>query len=191
MFRKIIPRVAMNDKADQSTKVTVELAYSLLRGMRGLSSPGQVEKPVIFNDLYGYILGSPNIDRSMVEKELESNVKLKAICAEILSRERTFFASRLVAAQSTEVLDQRTGEGFVLKIRESKADPNQYYLILEVDILSYQKEHSRVVLHAYTDEQSGSCVFPALQDGKSQIIMEKDNKLLKLLRDSDPEISIV
>jgi len=181
----------MSDKAEKSMKVNVELAYSFLRGMRGLNRPGQLDKPVIFNDVYGYIIGSPNIDRSLVEKEIEGNTKLKAMVKEILSKERVFFLSRLVAAHSTEAVEQRTGEGFVLKIRESKADSDQYYLILEVDILSYQKDHSRVVLHAHTDEKSASGVFPALQEGKSQIIVEKDNKLLTLLKNSDPEISIV
>ncbi len=181
----------MNDKTEKPEQLSVECAYSLLRGMRALNKPTLTTKAVIFNDLYLYVMGSDRVDRSAVEQVLEGNEKLKSVYEKMLYGERLFYTQRLVAAESNEHIDQRSGEGFVLKIRESKADSNQYYLILEVDPLLYRKAKRTVVLHACTDKVTSSCVFPALYDGKTQLIVSKGDKLLTLLRESDPEISIV
>ena len=66
----------------------------------------------------------------------------------------------------------------------------EHPLIIELpETIKVDKDKS-LVLHANTETQTQRTVFPAIHDGRSRIIINKEDPLFALLQDHDVEIDI-
>jgi hypothetical protein len=95
------------------------------------------------------------------------------------------------------VFERRVGaQGVVIKLKASKAHPDQFYLLVEVPSALTSGDQPALpegrilVLHANTPTHTERCVFPPLHDARTQIILERSAPLFRLLQDHDVEIDL-
>jgi hypothetical protein len=95
------------------------------------------------------------------------------------------------AAHSEAVFEKRVGtNGVLIKLKQSKGNASQYYLIIEASNASGLSAEKSIVLHANTERLTQRAVFPPLHDGRTQIILGVSDPLFDVLQDHDVEIDI-
>jgi len=176
---------------DKSRPVSAEVKFALLNGLRGVSEHSDVQRPVLFGDLLQYLHGNPSIDRDKIQHALRQDIGLANQYRDLLSQRRRLFAPKLVAAASSQATNERSGSGFRVLVRPSKADEQQCYVILEVAALAAVEDGAALTLHVLHNQDTAAVTFPGLHDGRSQVIVDRSDALLQLLAQGDAEISIL
>lgn len=167
-----------------------EQAFVALQALKGLAQPA-TNKPVMFAEILQYVLGNSNIDVERVTKALGSDLTKRRIYNQLLSENRIAYGPREAHAQDNDVIDLRAGEGFSIKLRISRARPEQVFIILEVAHPEQFAADKPVMLHISGDNEQARLDFPALVDGKSQLILADSDHRLLALRNTDTELSLV
>ena len=187
----------MSGTPEKSTDESILRAFGALNAIAGLEQPSATPQPVLISDLVQYISGLSSERTAVVEQALRNNITLRQQYRTLLATSRIEAFARPRAAHSDEVFERRVGEhGIVLKLKASRARPDQFYLLVEVPsalLVGDQqtiKEEQVLVLHANTPEETERCVFPPLHDARTQIILEKTAPLFRLLQDHDVEIDL-
>jgi len=168
-------------------------AYGVLNALHAVNThqPEGVKKPVLINDILAYIQGRTTSGTKRVEVALNNDLTVRRQYKQLLRVKQVEHIAKPRAAHSDDVFEKRIGEqGVLLKLKQSKGNDEQYYLIIELpDAISVQSDKP-LVLHANTESQTQRAVFPPVHDGRSQIILNKNDVLFSLLQDHDVEIDI-
>ena len=145
----------------------------------------------MFADVLHYVVGSSAIDVTKVGNAINSDLKLRRIYKQLLGQNRVAFGPREAHAQGEEEIALRNGEGFCIKLKVSKANAKQVYVILTVEQPEQFKSDKAIALHVTSEQTQFRLDFPALVDGKSQSIVASDDERLTALKNINTELSLV
>jgi hypothetical protein len=178
-----------------SPQALTEQAFVALQGRRGLTQEAaqrqQVLKPVTFAEILHYVLGKTDIDIERVAKAINSQLNCRRTYQQLLTQNQVAYAPKAACAQEDELIDLRNGEGFKLKLRSSRARPEQVYVVLEVFYPQQFIAAKPVIMHIVTEQMQQRLNFPPLVDGQSQFILQVEDQRLVALRDINAELYLV
>ena len=141
--------------------------------------------PVIaFSRLYAYAV-DPAVDDAELGRALETDPQLWADFHSLLERTATDYLPRVAAASSGPVLS-RDGEGCRIRFEQSRAEPNQTYVIIELADKRGDPPSSLLILDSHN--QCHKFVLPQARDGVIQMLVEQSSDLLEGLLDIKTEV---
>jgi len=188
-----------NNHPERQQKLAEQLfcvgaAYSaLVKGPR--HDKKQSNSPLLFNDIVQLIKGNSQthiVNRSpQIIKKINEDVNLRGIYL-MLIKQLTFAHSGLqVAASSGESLVERVTEQFSVKFKRDKKQPSQVYVILTINHPADHHLIDTLAVHITNNEQVDCLYFPAIDDGRSQLLMEDEDKYFKLLVDPNSALYLI
>lgn len=150
---------------------------------------------IVFNDIVQLVKGNNQagfIKRApVVINSINSNLTLRKLYLQLIET-LTFADSASQAAASTgEVLPERVNEHFSLKFKRDKNHASQVYVILVINHPAEHQVNHAVALHITTSAQVDCLYFPVLTDGRSQLLMEEDDRQFKLLTDNNSHLYLM
>jgi hypothetical protein len=172
----------------------VGAAYNaLVKGPR--HNKNETNSPLLFNDIVQLIKGNSQahiVERSpKLIKSINADVNLRKIYLQLI-KQLTFAQSGLqVAASSGESLVERVTEQFSVKFKRDKTQPSQVYVILTINHPAEHHLTDTLAVHITNNEQVDCLYFPAIADGRSQLLMEDEDKQFKLLIDPNSALYLM
>jgi hypothetical protein len=172
-------------------KMAVELAFDALSTMDGITDRRDTFKGGIqrigFSDLYSFVTSSDSMMDEKLERALEQDGRLRGELDRLLERTAVYRFPKLAAASSGKA-DHRGGEGFLIRLKQSRAEQTQTYVIIELapdfpeapKILFLRSAPDRYIKHP----------LPEAHDGVIQVLAEEDSDLVRALRKVDTEVSL-
>jgi hypothetical protein len=145
---------------------------------------------VTYAEILAYVTGYSAVDMARVEQEINQNLKTRRTYQNILSKQRTAYIPLLRTAAEGDV-DERSGEGFSLKWRASKSQPDQIFVILKISKGIELKGRAEIILHITAKDQHYRLTFPLSKTDKSQIILAADNPIIAALQATNTELSLI
>ena len=141
-------------------------------------------RPIGMDRLYAFAVDPDRQDADLVGA-LRTNPKLGEAFQRILDRTARHRMPR-VAAASPGVITSRDGTGCRIRFQESRAEPDQTYIIIELlDADAPSPGHMFVVDEA---GQITKFALPAVRNGVIQFLVERDSALLAGLLDIKSEV---
>jgi hypothetical protein len=137
----------------------------------------------------------PSADRSR-RKRMSAGMLYAAACAgegpdsESLGARRFYrqavadtarFALPLARAASSSLALARHGDGCNIRIERSRAEPDQYFVLVEMAKDARTSPTSLIVCDA--EDRCQRFALPVARDGISQIVAESDSDLMRLISD--------
>lgn len=163
---------------------TIALA-SYLQCHVALSSPIQTAPPQIMPwAIFRYVSGAQP-DQGL-RSALRSDMRLYRLYRELLAISALGQSSRQAAAAGLTESSERTGEGFKLEFRHSRASAGQVYVLIVLDGTSASDRGLQ--LHVIAHDALLRLDFPPPIDGRSQRLLPGDSQELVLLRQTDCEL---
>ena len=155
----------------------------------------ETNSPLLFNDIVQLIKGNSQADivkRSpQIIKKINADINLRRIYLQLI-KHLTFAQSGLqVAASSGESLVERVTEQFSIKFKRDKTQPSQVYVILTIKHPAEHHLTNTLAVHITNNEQVDCLYFPAINDGRSQLLMEDEDKQFKLLVDPNSALYLM
>ncbi|OUS13112.1 hypothetical protein A9Q89_03705 [Gammaproteobacteria bacterium 53_120_T64] len=153
-----------------------------------------VSPSILASTLLNY-LGQPQPTRNFsIERALQTDPGLQQLAQDYLKRNALARLGRRRAAD--EGMDAASGErrqsGLCLKWRTSRADAQQFYLILELSAPLAVSDGEPYSLYLQSTESGLHRLdFPALQNGCSQLIRSHDDPAVIALRHNDTQLSLI
>lgn len=144
-------------------------------------------RPVGPGEVYAYACGTashPSIER--VEAAAARSPAVSDMLWRMLDRIATLSAPR-VAAASTGEIEERQGDGFVLRVRGSRARPEQVYILIVLDDPANAPEYM------FLRRADGDVVrhpLPAPSYDTIQILAARDGDLATALNDPASEVRL-
>lgn len=122
----------------------------------------------------------PELDRA-----LAAQPRLRAVYRRMLERAAVYYLPRQAAA-STGRDAPRSGENCVIRFQRSRAEPTQYYVIVELVGTPETAPKALVVCDA--DNRCWEVPLPPARDGLAQLILDEQSDLLQRLFDPESEV---
>lgn len=180
---------ALNDEE----KAAAEKAFGALitlddlrrrRIARGEQNAALDMRPVGFSDLYAYAMGRGGIGERDIKQAMLRNPALRGQLGSLLRRVSIYRAPQVAAASSGEI-DRREGEGFVIRLKVSRADPEQTYVIIELAHPEGRVPHH---LFLFGEHETSRFDLPEVQEGIMQILAASTSPLVSGLKDIKREV---
>jgi hypothetical protein len=146
---------------------------------------GTGERQVGFADIYAYV-NEP--DRSMsaqLSEALEADARLRDDLLRLLTKSAGYRCPRSAAA-GTKVLESRHGQGFTIRLRPSRAEPSQVYVVIE--LLDPAAETPKALFIAEHREGLLKHALPEARGGAVQLLAETESDLIRALRNPSSEV---
>ena len=104
-----------------------------------------------------------------------------------LVRSMAFYSQPAQAAASTDQITERLGKDFDLILRPSTRDDGIFFLIIKTNL-----EHLETVSHLYYlhNDEYNIVAVPSFTEGKSQLMVNQNNKIIEAFRDPKSEFFI-
>jgi hypothetical protein len=169
---------------------TLAAGFALQRGLEGMAQVSAEDTPVLYNDIFKYVLGVDSGNDSKIEASLACDLGVRRIYLDLLKERRKFYMPRAAAAASNEIIKERDSENFYIKLVSSRSQTSQFYVILILKSLHLAEDGSELVLHVTNKDKCARCNFPPLQDGRTQVVVDEKDCLYDLLTAMDAEIYI-
>ena len=141
-------------------------------------------RPIGLDRLYAYAVEPGREDAELVN-ELPTNPNLGEAFQRILDRTALHRLPR-VAAASPGAITGRDGAGCRIRFQESRAEPDQTYVIIEISDTDAPPPG-----HMFIVDQGGQCrkfALPEARNGVIQFLVERDSALLAGLLDIKTEV---
>ena len=166
-----------------------EQVFVALQAKKALKQPLTNAKPLLFADIVRYVMGkSDNADD--VRRAINSDLSKRRMYQQVLNQSRFAVGLREAHAKSIGEVELRRGEGFVVKLKVSKANAQQCYLILVLDETLESREDKSVMLHIESEDSHCAIQFPPIFENKSQLVMATDDEALLMLKDINNQLSL-
>lgn len=170
----------------QEQKTAAERAFDSMSSVDTMTMPADAGKRQFgFSDLYAFVTGFDSTMDMELERALKLDHRLRENLDRLLAETALYHAER-VAAASTGKVDIRHGEGFEIRLRESRAAPQHVYIIIEL------KDPAAVPPTAMFFSGSRTVcqklMLPEPQDGTIQILENLDSEAVAAVRDIDTQI---
>lgn len=136
--------------------------------------------------LYAYAIEAGAADAEL-ERELHTDPDLGEAFRRVLDRTAVHRLPR-VAAASASAITSRDGAGCRIRFQDSRAEPDQTYVIIEVDDAGAE---AAPPAHMFIVDESGACrkfALPEARNGVIQFLVERDSELLAGLLDIKTEV---
>ena len=140
-----------------------------------------------FSDLYSFATCLDGVIDEELERALEQDDRLRGDLDRLLDRTAVYLFPRLAAASSGKV-DHRGGEGFLIRLEQSRAEKTQTYVIIE--LAPDLPEAPKVLFLRSAPDSYIKYPLPAAHDGVIQVLAEEDSNLVRALRKVDTEVSL-
>lgn len=180
----------MNGEDSTMTPKNLEQVFVALKALQGLAQGGAV-RPVLYSEVYHFVCASNADDCSRIETALKSDMRVRRLLREIVDKRRVATLPRAAMAQDTTTVEQRVGDGFILKFRPSHAKENQVYVVLEIQSSLGISDGQAFTLIAVDESSFSRLNFPPVADGRSQTILLKSDERLKMLRNPELELNLI
>ena len=141
-------------------------------------------RPIGLDRLYAYAV-EPGREDAELERALEADPDLGEAFRRILDRTARLRLPR-VAAASPGAITSRDGAGCHIRFQDSRAEPDQTYVIIEV-----AEADAPAPGHMFVVDQHGQCrkfALPEARNGVIQFLVERDSALLAGLLDIKTEV---
>ena len=104
-----------------------------------------------------------------------------------LVRSMAYYSQPAQAAASTDQITERLGEDFDLTLRPSTRDDGIFFLIIKTNV-----KHLETVSHLYYlhDNEYNIIAVPSFTEGTSQVMVNRNNKIIEAFRDPKSEFFI-
>ncbi|MBL6928907.1 MAG: hypothetical protein ISR44_07015 [Rhodospirillales bacterium] len=162
-------------------------ALSTLDALTATDETATDAKGVGFSDLYSFATDPVSVMDDALRGALNDNERLRRDMDQILEK-TALYHFPLVAAASSGAVEERDGEGFKIKLRQSRAESSQTYVMIELDETNTSQPSTLFVRgseHFY-----GKYPLPEAQGGVIQLLVESSSDLVKALRDVHTEVFI-
>ena len=145
-------------------------------------------KQWVFNDLVQLAQGNPKIDTQQLMQHINQSLPMRRHYMQLLQK-LAFAISPVQAAASSiaEISSRKTAE-FELLFKRDKQFSGQVYVILKIPHSIEKHNNQGVRVNCCSDELISSIHFPAIVDGKTQLLMEESDQ--KFINMFDAEFAI-
>ena len=164
-------------------------AKTLYRELHQYSAqPNDSAKALVFNDLVQLVQGNPKIDAQQLMQQINRSIPLRRQYMQLL-QQLAFATSPVQAAASSiaEISSRKTTE-FELLFKRDKQFSGQVYVILKIPHCMEKHHNQGVRVNCCSDKLISSIHFPAIVDGKTQLLMEESDQ--KFINMFDAEFAI-
>ncbi|WP_158966448.1 hypothetical protein [Paraglaciecola sp. L3A3] len=144
---------------------------------------------VLFNDLVQLAKGNLQVEQQKVMQQVNQSLPLRRQYIQLLET-LAFATSPVQAAASsvvTEITSRKSAE-FELLFKRDKQFLGQVYVILKIPHPIEKHHNQGVCLNACSEKVISSLHFPAIEDGKTQLLMEESDQ--KFINMFDAEFAI-
>jgi hypothetical protein len=162
-----------------------ELLYKELE--RQESSHNNV-KSWVFNDLVQLAQGNPKIDAQQLMQQINQSIPLRRQYMQLLQKLAFATSPLQAAASSATIISSRKSAEFELLYKRDKEFSGQVYVILKIPHPIEKHHNQGVRVNCCSDELISSMHFPAIVDGKTQLLMEESDQ--KFINMFDAEFAI-
>ncbi len=177
------------EKLDKDQKARAEETLEALLTLDELWThlkPGEdPSRRIGFDDLYKFVIGTRQLDQMELNQALSQDKKLAAGFDRLLHNEALYYMPQAAAASSGE-MDEREGEGFVIRLKPSRATPDQIYVMIEFENSGAKLPSNLFLMHA--SGKYSQLDLPEGSSGTVQIVAEANSDLIKNLRDPGTEV---
>jgi hypothetical protein len=180
----------MNGENSTVTPEYLEQVFVALKGLQGLAQGG-ARRPVLYSEVYHYVHGSHAGDSNRVEMALKSDMRVRRLFRQIVDKQRVATSPSAAVAQDTTTIEQRVGDGFILKFRPSHAKGDQVYVVLEIQASLGISDGQAFSLIAVNESSASRINFPPVVDGRTQAILLESDERLKMLRNPELELNLI
>ncbi|MBT3307036.1 MAG: hypothetical protein HN377_11210 [Alphaproteobacteria bacterium] len=175
---------------NRTQKAAAEQVFDALTTLDALSAKDETTaeaKGVGFTELYSFATDPASVMDDNLRRALNDNERLRNDMDQILDK-TALYHFPLVAAASSGAVDERDGEGFKIRLRQSRAERSQTYVMIELDETNMARPSTLFVRSAENDY--GKYPLPEAQGGVIQLLVESGSDLVKALRDVHTEVFI-
>ncbi len=164
--------------------------FAELSGMTALMRPPGTPEPgarpgarVAVSRLYARAVGEARADDPQLDDRINQDPELRRVYYRLVAKTARYPGLELMAA-STGVLE-REGVGFRLRCQQSRAEPSQYYVMIELEDATVQESMRLIVF----DSAKRRKEYPLVaRDGVAQFMIDQASELLHLLRQPGTEV---
>jgi hypothetical protein len=170
------------DSHQKAVAEALFVARSVLDGGRAENRP---EQKIGFNELYRQVTQPNRILTPALQRALTRDRKLRD-GFHLLLRKTARYSLPHVAAASTGPITVREVEGFRIRLKPSRVEPDQVFVIIELP-----DNFSFVPRTLFIYEESGLCQkhpLPAQVNGQMQLLTEATSELAGGIRNHKTEI---
>ncbi len=167
----------------------IAIGHAIESSLRGMSTPVTIEKPIIYTNIFQYILGDERSHSARIATALKTDLTLRRLYTNLLQQNARFHLPQAAAAASQAQITERDADAFSIRIVAARGRP-QHYLIVNVKHPDLIVDGTELVLHVIEGDNNARCHFPALQDGSTQLVVNDDDILLSLMTSLNAEIYI-
>ena len=154
------------------------------RIQRAMQAPAGSARPG-FAELYHFATDPGAVMTDQLQTELADNPRLREDLDRLLDRTSVYHFPRVAAASSGNI-DSREGDGFKLRLKESRADASQLYVIL--DLGEYGEEDPVALVIKDEAGLYQKHPLPVPVNGMIQLVTDEESDLVKALRDVKTEL---
>lgn len=167
----------------------IVIGHAVASAMRGMYVQRNIEKPIIYTNIFQYITGDEGSDSARVANALKTDLTLRRLYINLLKKNTRFHLPQAAAAASQTKIAERDADDFNIRIVAAKVR-SQHYLIVRVKHPDLIADGAELVLHVIEGDNNARCYFPPLQDGSTQLVVDDDDILLTLMTSLNAEIYI-
>ena len=146
---------------------------------------GSGERRVGFGDVYAYVTEPGRPMSTQLREAIEADARLRGDLLRLLAKTAGYRCPRSAAA-GTKVLESRHGQGFAIRLRPSRAEPSQVYVVIE--LLDPVAEAPKALFIAQHPEGLLKQALPDVRGGTVQLLAEVESDLIRALRNPRSEV---
>lgn len=170
-----------------------ERAFEMLSHYDGLTRAMRQEETgeagPSFAALYRYATDPQAMLNPQQSRALARDLKLQDALERLLAKNSIYHFPR-VAAASTGTVEERDGDGFNIKLKQSRADAGQVYIILTLE--SHIEEQPSCLMMKREDGSYLKQPLPEdIDDGVAQMLEAADSDIVKALQDVKTELYLL
>lgn len=178
--------MSANVASDETPDESLFVALKALRGLHSMEG----ERQVLLADVVSYVEGGDDrLDK--VKNAVVTDLSVRRQLQWVLQQRRLAAAPAEALAQDSAELEMRIGAGFRLLFRQSRADKEHVYVVLEMDSTLQTSEGANLLLIAQSDTLLARVPFAEVSGGRSQIILRKDDDQLKAIQNPNATLSLL
>ena len=150
-----------------------------------LNDAGERPRRVGFSDLYAYATGPDSLMDDALRQALDENARLREDLHCLLGKVSIYHFGR-VAAASSGAVENREGDGFRIRLKQSRSVDTQTYVIIE--LAEGQAAAPTTLFVGNPEGQYVKKALPEAQDRTIQLLVESNSELVAALRDVSMEV---
>jgi hypothetical protein len=167
----------------QHRKTLAERAFDALGTLDEIAAAERARdtgtRQVGFADIYAYVNEPGRPMSTQLGEALETDARLRDDLLRLLTKTASYRCPRSAAA-GTKVLESRHGQGFAIRLRPSRAEPSQVYVVIE--LLDRAAEVPKTLFIAQHRDGLIKHALPEARGGTVQLLAETESDLIRALR---------